>query len=255
MITKCPAIGEFEERERAGLEGLAKALDAFDPTQGVPFKKFAPQAIIWAIHRYTDNLRTTGFASFRSTRYEASFGPTRNAIMVARRRLSHRFPHLDKDQIASMLTEKFPCREVRLDAQVEGESGETFEETNGGIIDSRVAHGRGGLDAFENADLRNAISAAVRTLPVADRLFFQLRFVEDMDAHEVAQVMRLSKSGAYKREKALVSRLQHLLADAVDLTPDGPPVARRSYRKLLLVAPAQTADMGISGPGTPNTIA
>jgi RNA polymerase sigma-70 factor (ECF subfamily) len=68
--------------------------------------------------------------------------------------------------------------------------------------------------ALQQRELRDRVRAALHRLPVQDREVLVLRYLEQLSAREVGEVLRVNEATAKKRALRALQRLRDLLEDA-----------------------------------------
>jgi RNA polymerase sigma-B factor len=204
--------GNHDDLVQAGLFGLTKALDRFDPTTGATLSAYAVPTMLgemrrwlrdhsWAVHMPRGLQELTLSVSKASTAIEERQGraPT-------------------PQQIADEL-------EIDLESVVEAlTAGRAYDATS---LQQRLGHDSEDLelgDTLGGADTEYGRSEVLLTLGQArhvlserDRLVLHLRFVEDLTQSEIGKRIGVSQMQVSRILRAAIDRLRSELRDEADV--------------------------------------
>jgi RNA polymerase sigma factor for flagellar operon FliA len=192
LVISLPKSVELEELVNAGLMGLVKAIDRFDPSVGVKFETYAIPRIKGAIF---DVLREMDWAP-RSVRAKARH--VEEAIQKLTAKL-HRSPNddelakemgLDIPEFYRVLDDTSIVSLFSLDDQLISSSGDEinlFEMVEAG-------EEAGPLFGVEKEELKRATVNAIKNLPEQERLVIALYYYEELTLKEIGAVLEISES-------------------------------------------------------------
>ena len=205
MIAKLPANVELDDLIQVGMIGLADALSRYEASQGVQFETFATQRIRGAM---LDELREGDWLSRGSRK-------SQKEIEKAVHRLEHRLGRSPvESEIAAEL--KMPLDEYQaLLGRVRGTQLVYLEDIGAGSDDDDGFLDRHAAD--EDADplsvlkdqrLRQALVAAIETLPERERYIMGMYYEQDMNLKEIAAVLGITESRACQLHSQSIARLR-----------------------------------------------
>ncbi len=211
MIISMPQQVNIDDLISAGLMGLVKAIDRFDPAVGVKFETYAVPRIKGAIF---DGLREMDWAP-RSVRSKARL------LEGALQRLTNKLGRspedgeladelgLDMDSYLQMLDDTSVLTLTSLDDIITSKQGESlnlFEVVESDAEDSP-------LFGIEKNDLKVATIDAVKKLPEQERLVIALYYYEELTLKEIGMVMEITESRVSQiHTKAILSLKAQLMA-------------------------------------------
>ena len=204
MIAKLPANVELDDLIQVGMIGLTDALSRFDAAQGVQFETFATQRIRGAM---LDELRGNDWMS-RGTRKQ------QREIEAAVHRLEQRLgraPH--ESEIAAEMGLKLAEYQELL-GKVRGTQLVHLEDMSGDegdsdYLDRHVADAEANpLAQLQDHRMREALVAAIKTLPEREQLVMSMYYEQDMNLKEIAAVLKVTESRVCQLHSQTIARLR-----------------------------------------------
>ena len=204
MIAKLPANVELDDLIQVGMIGLTDALSRFDAAQGVQFETFATQRIRGAM---LDELRGNDWMS-RGTRKQ------QREIEAAVHRLEQRLgraPH--ESEIATEMGLKLAEYQELL-GKVRGTQLVHLEDMSGDegdsdYLDRHVADVEANpLAQLQDHRMREALVAAIKTLPEREQLVMSMYYEQDMNLKEIAAVLKVTESRVCQLHSQTIARLR-----------------------------------------------
>ncbi|MBX5463929.1 MAG: sigma-70 family RNA polymerase sigma factor [Clostridia bacterium] len=205
LVERLPA--SREEREdllQAGVIGLLKAIDGFDPERGTRFSTYAVPAILGELRAY---LRST--AALHVSRDLRELGRRARLLEAELAQAQGRSPGVeelaaclgvDRERLVEALAAREGVRS--LDAPPEG------DEAAGAALGARLGGEAPEPAWLEGVDLRRALER----LEPRERLLLHLRFFLDMTQQQVAERLGLSQVHVSRLERRALRRLREMLA-------------------------------------------
>lgn len=206
LVERLPAgRGEREDLLQAGVVGLLKAIDGYDPGRGTRFSTYAVPTILGELRAY---LRTASSPihvsrdlrelAERARRLEAELtqarGRSPNVTELAERL------GVERDRLLEALAAREGVRS--LDAPLEE------GEPEGSTLASLVGGDPPESEWLQSVQLRQAMER----LEPRERILLQLRFFQDMTQQQVAERLGLSQVHVSRLERRALERLRRLLA-------------------------------------------
>ena len=204
MIAKLPANVELDDLIQVGMIGLTDALSRFDAAQGVQFETFATQRIRGAM---LDELRGNDWMS-RGTRKQ------QREIEAAVHRLEQRLgraPH--ESEIAAEMGLKLAEYQELL-GKVRGTQLVHLEDMSGDegdsdYLDRHVADVEANpLSQLQDHRMREALVAAIKTLPEREQFVMSMYYEQDMNLKEIAAVLKVTESRVCQLHSQTIARLR-----------------------------------------------
>ncbi len=205
MMAKLPASVEVDDLIQVGLIGLSEALSRYETGQGAQFETFATQRIRGAM---LDELRENDWMSRGSRKNQKD-------IEQALRRLEHllgRSPieseiaaelGLSLSDYQSLLGKVRGTQLIYLEDM--GRSGEDDD----GFLDRHVADNDADpLNLLGDQRLRQALVAAIKTLPEREQFVMSMYYEQDMNLKEIAAVLNITESRVCQLHSQSVARLR-----------------------------------------------
>jgi RNA polymerase sigma factor for flagellar operon FliA len=214
MLLAFPA--DPDDWHGAGALALIRAVDAFDPSRGVPFRAFAYPRIYGAM---VDHVRAQDWVprgvrdaahKLRRAYFELAGGnerPPGDEEVAAHLSLSIK-------RFESLVQRAVPALLFRLDTVEEAASGHPLRDVIPGPDGSPSAR----LERQEMADL---VAGAVAELSEAERAVIVLRYSEGLMFKEVAGIMDRSRARISQLHTRALLRLRGLVSRALE--PKTPP--------------------------------
>ncbi|VWX60254.1 RNA polymerase sigma factor FliA [Burkholderiales bacterium 8X] len=205
MIAKLPPNIELDDLVQVGMIGLADALSRFEASQGVQFETFATQRIRGAM---LDELREGDWLSRGSRKSQKD-------IERAVHRLEHRLGRAPvESEIATELDMPLAEYQSMLN-RVRGTQLVYLEDMGGGSEDDDGFLDRHAADAeadpmskLKDQRLRQALVAAIETLPERERYIMGMYYEQDMNLKEIAAVLGITESRVCQLHSQSIARLR-----------------------------------------------
>ena len=205
MMAKLPASVEVDDLIQVGLIGLSEALSRYETGQGAQFETFATQRIRGAM---LDELRENDWMSRGSRKNQKD-------IEQALRRLEHR---LGRSPIESEIAAELGLSlsdyqsllgKVRGTQLIYLEDMGRSSEGDDGFLDRHVAdHDADPLNLLGDQRLRQALVAAIKTLPEREQFVMSMYYEQDMNLKEIAAVLNITESRVCQLHSQSVARLR-----------------------------------------------
>ncbi|GDX58417.1 RNA polymerase sigma factor FliA [Comamonadaceae bacterium] len=205
MMAKLPASVEVDDLIQVGLIGLSEALSRYETGQGAQFETFATQRIRGAM---LDELRENDWMSRGSRKNQKD-------IEQALRRLEHQLGRspieseiaaelgLSLSDYQSLLGKVRGTQLIYLEDM--GRSGEDDD----GFLDRHVADNDADpLNLLGDQRLRQALVAAIKTLPEREQFVMSMYYEQDMNLKEIAAVLNITESRVCQLHSQSVARLR-----------------------------------------------
>ena len=205
MMAKLPASVEVDDLIQVGLIGLSEALSRYETGQGAQFETFATQRIRGAM---LDELRENDWMSRGSRKNQKD-------IEQALRRLEHQLGRspieseiaaelgLSLSDYQSLLGKVRGTQLIYLEDM--GRSGEDDD----GFLDRHVADNDADpLNLLGDQRLRQALVAAIKTLPEREQFVMSMYYEQDMNLKEIAAVLNVTESRVCQLHSQAVARLR-----------------------------------------------
>jgi len=205
MMAKLPANVQVDDLIQVGLIGLSEALVRYEAAQGVQFETFATQRIRGAM---LDELRENDWMSRGSRKSQKD-------IEQALRRLEHRLGRSPlESEIAAELEMSLADYQTLL-GKVRGTQLVYLEDMGRGnedddsFLDHHVADTEvDPLNMLGNQRLRQALVAAITTLPEREQLIMSMYYEQDMNLKEIAAVLGVTESRICQLHSQSIARLR-----------------------------------------------
>lgn len=204
MIAKLPANVEIDDLIQVGMIGLNDALSRFDTSQGVQFETFATQRIRGAM---LDELRGADWMS-RGHRKQ------QRAIEAAVHRLEQKLGRAPlESEIAQEMGMSLADYQELL-SKVRGTQLVYLEDMSGDegdhdYLDRHVADQEADpLSQLNDRRLREALVAAIKTLPEREQYVMSMYYEHDMNLKEIAAVLGVTESRVCQLHSQSIARLR-----------------------------------------------
>ncbi len=209
MIAKLPANVELDDLVQVGMIGLTDALSRFDASQGVQFETFATQRIRGAM---LDELRGSDWMS-RGNRKQ------QREIESAVHRLEQRLGRAPQEseiakEMGLALTEY-----QELLGRVRGTQLVYLEDMSGDegdndYLDRHVGDENANpLAQLQDQRMREALVAAIKTLPEREQYVMSMYYEHDMNLKEIATVLKVTESRVCQLHSQCIARLRAKLRE------------------------------------------
>lgn len=205
MMAKLPANVQVDDLIQVGMIGLSEALVRYEAAQGVQFETFATQRIRGAM---LDELRDNDWMSRGSRKSQKD-------IEQALRRLEHRLGRSPlESEIAAELGMSLADYQTLL-SKVRGTQLVYLEDMGRGsededsFLDHHVADTEvDPMNMLGNQRLRQALVAAITTLPEREQLIMSMYYEQDMNLKEIAAVLGVTESRICQLHSQSIARLR-----------------------------------------------
>jgi len=205
MMAKLPANVQVDDLIQVGLLGLSDALTRYEATQGVQFETFATQRIRGAM---LDELRENDWMSRGSRK-------SQKEIEQALRKLEHRLGRTPMEsEIADELGMSLTDYQTLL-GKVRGTQLVYLEDmTQGGEEDDQFLDRHMGdsdadpLNMLRDQRLRQALVAAIKSLPEREQYVMSMYYEQDMNLKEIAAVLKVTESRVCQLHSQSIARLR-----------------------------------------------
>jgi RNA polymerase sigma factor FliA len=209
MIAKLPANVEIDDLIQVGMTGMTDALSRFNAAQGVQFETFATQRIRGAM---LDELRGGDWMSRGSRKQQRS-------IAAAVHRLEQRFGRAPQEsEIAAEMGVSLAEYQELL-AKVRGTRLVYLEDMSGDDGDDDHLDRHVGDEAanplaqLQDHRMREALIAAIKTLPEREQYVMSMYYEHDMNLKEIAAVLKVTESRVCQLHSQSIARLRVKLRD------------------------------------------
>jgi RNA polymerase sigma factor FliA len=204
MIAKLPANVEIDDLIQVGMIGLTDALNRFDAAQGVQFETFATQRIRGAM---LDELRGSDWMSRGSRKQQRT-------IEAAVRRLEQKLGRAPQESeiAAEMGLELVEYQEML--GKVRGTQLVYLEDMSGDDGDNDYLDRHVGDEAanplaqLQDHRMREALVAAIKTLPEREQYVMSMYYEQDMNLKEIAAVLKVTESRVCQLHSQSIARLR-----------------------------------------------
>jgi RNA polymerase sigma factor for flagellar operon FliA len=205
MMAKLPANVQVDDLIQVGLIGLTEALVRYEAAQGVQFETFATQRIRGAM---LDELRENDWMSRGSRKSQKD-------IEQALRRLEHQLGRSPlESEIATELGMSLADYQALL-GKVRGTQLVYLEDMGRGsedddsFLDHHIADSEvDPMNMLGNQRLRQALVAAITTLPEREQLIMSMYYEQDMNLKEIAAVLGVTESRICQLHSQSIARLR-----------------------------------------------
>jgi RNA polymerase sigma factor for flagellar operon FliA len=205
MMAKLPANVQVDDLIQVGLIGLSEALVRYEAAQGVQFETFATQRIRGAM---LDELRENDWMSRGSRKSQKD-------IEQALRRLEHQLGRSPlESEIATELGMSLADYQALL-GKVRGTQLVYLEDMGRGsedddsFLDHHIADSEvDPMNMLGNQRLRQALVAAITTLPEREQLIMSMYYEQDMNLKEIAAVLGVTESRICQLHSQSIARLR-----------------------------------------------
>ena len=204
MIAKLPANVELDDLIQVGMIGLTDALSRFDASQGVQFETFATQRIRGAM---LDELRGSDWMSRGSRKQQRE-------IEAAVHRLEQKLGRAPQEsEIAREMG--LPLTDYQeLLGKVRGTQLVYLEDMSGDdgdndYLDRHVGdEGANPLAQLQDQRMREALVAAIKSLPEREQYVMSMYYEHDMNLKEIAAVLKVTESRVCQLHSQSIARLR-----------------------------------------------
>lgn len=213
LVTSFPGGVDRDDLISAGVIGLIKSVDQYDPTRDVKFETYAIALIRGAI---LEMLRDEDWVP-RSIREKMK------AVDRAQQRLEPKLgrpanPHelseesgLPETDVNDMLFRMGRTNVYSLDDIVSGSGGEGDDSIH--FVDMLVDQNASPDGEMEGRELRRLLASGVDNLPERERLVIGLYYFEGLTFKEIGKVLGVSESRVYQLHTQAMGRLRSFMAE------------------------------------------
>jgi RNA polymerase sigma factor for flagellar operon FliA len=204
MIAKLPANVELDDLIQVGMIGLTDALSRFDASQGVQFETFATQRIRGAM---LDELRGNDWMSRGSRRQQRE-------IETAVHRLEQKLGRAPAESEIAAEMGLALAEYQELLGKVRGTQLVYLEDMSGDegdndYLDRHVGdEGANPLAQLQDQRMREALVAAIKSLPEREQYVMSMYYEHDMNLKEIAAVLKVTESRVCQLHSQCVARLR-----------------------------------------------
>ncbi len=208
-IAKLPANVEIDDLIQVGMIGLTDALSRFDAAQGVQFETFATQRIRGAM---LDELRGNDYLS-RGTRKQ------QRTIEGAVHKLEQKLGRAPQESEIAKEMGITLAEYQELLGKVRGTQLVYLEDMSGDegdadYLDRHVAdEGANPLAQLQDHRMREALVAAIKTLPEREQYVMSMYYEHDMNLKEIAAVLGVTESRVCQLHSQSIARLRTRLRE------------------------------------------
>ena len=216
VSVRLPESVEREDLESAGLLGLIKATDRFDPARGVKFATYASSVIRGEV---METLRAKDWAP-RSVRRR--YRRLEEAIAELQRQL-HRQPTeeeirralgLDEEEYEELLATTSHMAVASLEELMEQEDALQPTETDRPLEPSASEDDPARI--LDEEALKELIAEAVEQLPERDRIVIGLYYQDELTLREIGEVLDVTESRVCQIHTQAIARLRASIQEMLD---------------------------------------
>lgn len=209
LVTSLPGGMDREDLISAGVIGLVKSVDQFDPTRDVKFETYAIALIRGAI---LEMLRDEDWVP-RSIReklkaldrtmmaLETEFGRPASDIELAERM------GISREEVSELLVRMGRTNVYSLDDILGGGDGDDTVHFVELLVDETSNTG----GEVEGREIRRILTAGVENLPERERLVVALYYFEGLTFKEIGKVLGVSESRVYQLHTQAMNRLRNFM--------------------------------------------
>lgn len=204
MIAKLPANVEIDDLIQVGMIGLTDALNRFDAAQGVQFETFATQRIRGAM---LDELRGNDWMSRGSRKQQRS-------IEAAVHRLEQKLGRAPQESEIAVEMNMSLVEYQEMLGKVRGTQLVYLEDMSGDDGDNDYLDRHVGDEAanplaqLQDHRMREALIAAIKTLPEREQYVMSMYYEHDMNLKEIAAVIGVTESRVCQLHSQSIARLR-----------------------------------------------
>lgn len=212
IISALPSHLEWDDLLSAGVMGLIKAVDQFDPSRKVKFETYAIALIRGAI---LEMLRVQDWVP-RSIRDRQK--RLEKAYLDLERQLGRPATEqevaqelgISLDELQKQLAQTAKASVLSLDELLLGGEGHETGVTLGETIADLQADT---YTLVEGSERHRLLCEAIDRLPPREKLVMQLYYADDLTFREIGQVLNISESRAYQLHSQAIKRLRGYLQE------------------------------------------
>lgn len=227
VVSNLPPNLDREDLVSAGIVGLIKAVDQFDPERGVKFETYAIALIRGAILemlREEDwvprSIRDRSKVLERAyVKLETELGRPATEKEVAKEL------GVDLDQLYSMLSETARTAVMSLDELLLGGEG---SETGVTVSETVADKGTNTWQQVELSERTRLLADSVERLPPREKKVIALYYHEGLTFREIGRVLEISESRAYQLHTQAIVRMRGYLGQNIAFFRAGEPTGGKS---------------------------
>jgi RNA polymerase sigma factor for flagellar operon FliA len=217
LVTSLPSGMERDDIMGAGVLGLIKAVDQYDPTRDVKFETYAIALIRGAI---LEMLRSEDWVP-RSIRDKLK--ALDRAVVLLESQLGRdvteqelaEYLNISVQEVSELIVRMGRTNVYSLD-DILG-SGEGFEQLR--LIELLVDDRANTSDELEGREMQSILGKGIDSLPERERLVVSLYYYEGLTFREIGQVLGVSESRVYQLHTQAMTRLRnHMRVSGVAAT-------------------------------------
>ncbi|MDI9636583.1 FliA/WhiG family RNA polymerase sigma factor [Kamptonema cortianum] len=213
LVTSVPGGLDRDDLVSAGVIGLIKSVDQYDPTRDVKFETYAIALIRGAI---LEMLRDEDWVP-RSIREKLKALERANQKLETElgrppsiRELAD-FLEMSEDEVTALRVRSGRTTVYSLDDIVGGSGGEGDDHIH--FIEMIVDEDADPNGEIEGRELRRVLASGVDKLPERERLVIALYYFEGLTFKEIGKVLGVSESRVYQLHTQAMGRLRNFLRD------------------------------------------
>lgn len=213
LVTSVPGGLDRDDLVSAGVIGLIKSVDQYDPTRDVKFETYAIALIRgailemlrdedWVPRSIREKLKALDRAQ---TKLETDLGrePTPREVSE--------YLQLSEQEVSELMVRQGRTSVFSLDDIVGGGSHDGDDHVH--FVEMIVDEGATPSGEMEGKELRRILAAGVDKLPERERLVIALYYFEGLTFKEIGRVLGVSESRVYQLHTQAMGRLRTFLRD------------------------------------------
>ncbi len=213
LVTSYPGGVDRDDLISAGVIGLIKSVDQYDPTRDVKFETYAIALIRgailemlrdedWVPRSIREKMKAVDRAQ---QRLEPKLGRSANAHELAEE------SGLAEEDVNDMLFRMGRTNVYSLDDIVGGSGGEGDDSIH--FVDMLVDKDARPDGEMEGRELRRLLASGVDNLPERERLVIGLYYFEGLTFKEIGKVLGVSESRVYQLHTQAMGRLRSYMSE------------------------------------------
>lgn len=208
VAVRLPESVEREDLESAGIMGLIKAADRFEPGRGVKFATYASTVIRGQV---MELLRSRDWAP-RSVRRR--YRELERTVATLQRQLGRqpteeeigRAMGLSDNEYQELLSSTAVIAVASLEEMMEGEDG--AQECDAEPLGEPAAFGEDPAEIIDQQALKDLLARAVDNLPERDRIVIGLYYQDELTLREIGEVLDVTESRVCQIHTQAIARLR-----------------------------------------------
>lgn len=195
------SIVEFDDLLQIGLIGLIEAAQRYTRHDGVSFESYAVLRIRGAIY---DFLRKNSTLCRKSIQISRNVNSARERLAMTLGRTPEKH---ELAEAVSMTMEEFTSWEQTLNASYHNSIQDEYDEHSMWFASDEPS----AEQTLDRERLKDALLAAIKTLPHREALVLQLYYVEELNIYEVAAVLEVTPGRVSQIKSSAFKKMQPLL--------------------------------------------